>query len=51
MNKIQIKLTVLLNGVFWIGVFERVIDSKLEVSKATFGIEPKDIEIYNFIIK
>lgn len=50
MNKIQIKLTVLLNGVFWIGVCERVIDSKLEVSIA-FGIEPKDIEIYSFIIK
>ncbi len=50
MNKVQIKLTVLFDGAFWIGVFERVIDSKLEVAKVTFGAEPKDIEIYNFIL-
>lgn len=50
MNKVQIKLTVLFDGVFWIGVFERVIDNKLEVAKVTFGAEPKDIEIYNFIL-
>ncbi|MDO5569756.1 MAG: YjdF family protein [bacterium] len=50
MNKVQVKLTVLFDGVFWIGVFERVIDNKLEVAKVTFGAEPKDIEIYNFIL-
>ncbi len=50
MNKVQIKLTVLFDGAFWIGVFERVIDNKLEVAKVTFGAEPKDIEIYNFIL-
>lgn len=50
MNKVQIKLTVLFDGAFWIGVFERIIDNKLEVAKVTFGAEPKDIEIYNFIL-
>lgn len=50
MNKVQIKLKVLFDGAFWIGVFERVIDNKLEVAKVTFGAEPKDIEIYNFIL-
>ena len=50
MNKVQIKLTVLFDGAFWIGVFERVIDNKLEVAKVTFGAEPKEIEIYNFIL-
>lgn len=50
MNKVQIKLTVLFDGAFWIGVFERVIDNKLEVAKVTFGAEPKDIEIFNFIL-
>ena len=50
MNRIQIKLTVLFDGAFWIGVFERVIDNKLEVAKVTFGAEPKEIEIYNFIL-
>lgn len=50
MNKVQIKLTVLFDGAFWIGVFERVIDNKLEVAKVTFGAEPKDIEVYNFTL-
>lgn len=50
MNKVQIKLTVLFDGAFWIGVFERMIDNKLEVAKVTFGAEPKDTEIYNFIL-
>lgn len=50
MDKVQITLTVLFDGAFWIGVFERVIDNKLEVAKVTFGAEPKDIEIYNFIL-
>lgn len=50
MNKVQIKLTVLFDGAFWIGVFERVVDNKLEVAKVTFGAEPKDIEVYNFIL-
>lgn len=50
MNKVQIKLTVLFDGAFWIGVFERIIDNKLEVAKVTFGAEPKEIEIYNFIL-
>lgn len=50
MNKVQIKLTVLFDGSFWIGVFERTIDNNLEVAKVTFGAEPKNIEIYNFIL-
>lgn len=51
MNKVQIKLTVFFDGAFWIGVYERVIDKKIEVAKVTFGAEPKDIEIYHFILK
>lgn len=50
MNKVQIKLTVLFDNAFWIGIFERVIDNNLEVAKVTFGAEPRDIEIYNFIL-
>lgn len=50
MNKVQIKLTVLFDGAFWIGVFERIIDNKLEVAKVTFGAEPKEADIYNFIL-
>lgn len=50
MNKVQIKLTVLFDGAFWIGIFERVVDKKLEIAKTTFGAEPKEMEIYNFIL-
>ena len=50
MNKVQIKLTVLFDGDFWIGIFERIVDNKLYVAKYTFSAEPKDVEIYNFIL-
>lgn len=50
MNEVQIKLTVLFDGTFWIGIIERVVDHKLEVSKITFGKEPKEIEIYDFLL-
>jgi len=36
---------------FWIGVFERVENGKLSVCKVTFGAEPKDSEIWEFILK
>ncbi len=50
MNKVQIKLTVLFDGTFWVGIFEKIVNNKLEVAKFTFGSEPKDIEIHNFIL-
>ena len=30
-------------------IFERVIDKKLSAAKVTFGAEPKDIEVLEFI--
>lgn len=51
MGKVQSKLTVLFEEPFWIGVFERYEDGKLFVSKKTFGSEPKDYEVYEFILK
>ena len=45
------KLTVLFEKPFWVGVFERVEEGKLSVSKVTFGAEPKDYEIYEFILR
>lgn len=45
------KLTVFFEDPFWVGVFERVSDGKLSVCKVTFGAEPKDYEIYDFILK
>lgn len=38
------------NPVFWVGVFEQIEGGKLTVSKVTFGVEPKDYEVYDFIL-
>ena len=51
MDKVSEKLTVFLEEPFWVGVFERVSDRKLSVCKVTFGAEPKDYEIYDFVLK
>ena len=45
------RLTVFFDEPFWIGVFERISGGKLSVCKVTFGAEPKDYEIYDFILK
>ncbi len=51
MDKVSGKLTVFFEEPFWVGVFERVSDGKLSVCKITFGAEPKDYEVYEFILK
>ncbi|WP_418751563.1 YjdF family protein [Frisingicoccus sp.] len=51
MDKVSGKLTVFFEEPFWVGVFECVSDGKLSVCKITFGAEPKDYEIYDFILK
>ena len=45
------KLTVFFEKAFWVGVFERVQNGKLSVCKITFGAEPKDYEIWDFVLK
>ena len=45
------KLTVFFEAPFWIGVFERIERRKLSVCKVVFGAEPKDYEIWEFILK
>jgi len=45
------KLTVFFEKPFWVGVFERYEDGKLSVAKVTFGSEPKDYDVYQFILK
>lgn len=51
MGKVSGKLTVFFEEPFWVGVFERVSDGKLSVCKVTFGAEPKDYEVYDFVLK
>lgn len=51
MDKVSIKLTVYFENPFWIGVFERIENGKLSVAKVTFGAEPKDYEVLEYILK
>ena len=51
MDKVNGKLTVYFEEPFWIGVFERIEDGKLSVAKVTFGAEPKDYEVKEYIQK
>ena len=51
MDKVSGKLTVYFEDPFWVGVFERIGDGKLSVAKMTFGAEPKDYELQEYIQK
>lgn len=51
MPKNESRLTVFFENPFWVGVYERITDTKLEVCKITFGSEPKDYEVYDFFLK
>lgn len=47
----QITLTVLFDEPFWVGIFERTDDCGYQVAKVTFGAEPKDCEVYAFVLR
>ena len=51
MDKTKVTFTVFFDGTFYQGVYERDDGRKYEVSKVIFGKEPKDYEIYNFMLK
>lgn len=51
MDKTSGALTVYFEEPFWVGVFERISDGKLSVCKVTFGAEPKDYEVWDFVLK
>ena len=51
MDKVSGKLTVYFEEPFWVGIFERIEDGKLSVAKVTFGAEPKDYEVQEYIQK
>ena len=51
MDKVSDKLTVFFEEPFWVGVFEHIEDGKLTVAKVTFGAEPKDYEVQEYIQK
>ena len=51
MDKSCGKLTVYFEEPFWVGVFERIADGKLSVCKVTFGAEPKDYDVLDFVLR
>ena len=51
MDKFESRMIVFFKEPFWIGVFEKVEDGKLCTCKVTFGAQPKETEIYEFILK
>ena len=51
MDKVNGKLTVFFEEPFWVGIFEHIENGKLSVAKVTFGAEPKDCEVQEYIQK
>lgn len=51
MDKVSEKLTVFFEKPFWVGIFEHIEDGKLSVAKVTFGSEPKEYEVQEYIQK
>ena len=45
------KLTVLFEDPFWVGVYERETENGYQVCKITFGAEPKDYEVWDYLLK
>ena len=47
----ETKLTVFFDDPFWVGVFECIDDGELSVCKVTFGAEPKDYEVWEYVLR
>ena len=47
----ETKLTVFFDNPFWVGVFERIDGGKLSACKVTYGAEPKDYEVWEYVLK
>lgn len=45
------RLTILFEAPFWIGLYERESEGRYEAAKITFGAEPKDHEVYAFLLE
>lgn len=51
MSTTKASLTVTFEAPFWIGLYKRESDGAYEVCKITFGAEPKDYEVYEFLLR
>ncbi len=50
-EQIRTILTVFFEAPFWVGVFERIDNGMLSACKVTFGAEPKDYEVWEYILQ
>lgn len=50
MQQNKSRLTVFFENPFWVCIYERISEYGLEVCKITFGAEPKDYEVYDFLL-
>lgn len=51
MDEISCKLTVFFADPFWVGVFEQSLDGQMQVAKVTFGTEPSDQMVLQWILR
>lgn len=49
--KLECSLTILFENPFWIGLFEKIEDDQMQVCKVTFGAEPTEQEVLEFVDK
>ena len=49
MNQSETCFTVFFENPFWVGVYERCCNGRLEACKITFGAEPTDAQVYAFL--
>lgn len=49
MTRVKAQLSVFFEDPFWIGIYERMEENRIEACKITFGSEPKDYEVYSFL--
>lgn len=47
---LRTKLTVYFEDPYWVGIFEKFIDSDYSVCRFVFGSEPTDTEVFLFIL-
>ncbi len=50
MDRSILQLTVFFEDPFWVGVFERIGNGTLSACKVTFGAEPKDAEVWAYVL-
>ena len=50
METAKAKLTVLFDPPFWVGLFERENEGRYEACRVVFGGEPKDFEVYAYVL-